>query len=114
MSYHIKQVILMLYLFSSTDEIAQSIHQEVPVRSRWASSVSLETNYEEIHLLSLWRDGEFSKRPTQSKWQSLLTVFPRETKDLPDTGEHRLFSTAQDCTWSPAQNVALLLRIMFQ
>ena len=74
--------------------------------------MSLETSYEEIHLQSLWRDGEFSKRPTQSNWQSLIMVFPRVTKVLPDTEEHRLFSTVQDCTWSPAQNVVLLLRIM--
>lgn len=56
----------MLHVLTSTDEIAQSLYQEVPGRQRWESSVSLVMSYKDIHLQSLLRDAELPSRPTQS------------------------------------------------
>lgn len=56
----------MLHVLTSTDEIAQSLYQEVPGRQRWESSVSLVMSYKDIHLQSPLRDAELPSRPTQS------------------------------------------------
>lgn len=50
----------MLHVFTSTDEIAQSLYQEVPGWQRWESSLSLVMSYKDIHLQSLLRDGVLS------------------------------------------------------